>query len=55
MDGKYTSIDLVNFFGKRVYTLGRELCLTTEELFEDALKLATIRDQERADAISKGE
>ena len=55
MDGKYTSVDLVNYFGNRVQTLGRELSLTTEELFEDAMKLAAIRDLERKEAIEKGE
>ena len=55
LEGKYTSIDLVHYFGNRVQTLGRELNLTTEELFEDAMKLASIRDMERKEAIEKGE
>jgi Asp-tRNA(Asn)/Glu-tRNA(Gln) amidotransferase A subunit family amidase len=55
LKGKYTSVDLVNFFGHRVQTLGRELGLTTEELFEDAMKMASMCDMERKDAISKGE
>ena len=55
MDQKYTSVDLVHYFGNRVQTLGRELNLTTEELFEDAIKLAGIRDMERKEAIEKGD
>ena len=35
--------------------MGRELGLTTEELFEDAMKLAGIRDMERKEAIQKNE
>jgi fatty acid amide hydrolase len=54
MEGKYTSVDLVNYFGNRCQTLGRELCLTTEELFESAMMLATKCDIERNDAIQNG-
>jgi hypothetical protein len=42
--GTFTSIDLVNFFGARCQTIGRELELTTEELFESAMEMAKIRD-----------
>jgi hypothetical protein len=55
MEKKYTSVDLVHYFGNRCQTLGREMCLTTEELFESAMKLAEKCDKERTDAISNGE
>jgi hypothetical protein len=51
MESKYTSVDLVNYFGNRCQTLGREMCLTTEEFFESAMKLAAKCDVERKDAI----
>ncbi len=52
--GTFTSVDLVNVFGKRCYTIGRELCLTAEENFEEALQEAVLKDHERAHAIRKG-
>lgn len=36
-EGRFTSVDLVHVFGKRCYTIGRELCLSTEEDFENAM------------------
>ena len=50
-EGNFTSVDLVNFFGQRCYTIGRELCLTTDELFDSALIKAEKCDQERKEAI----
>ena len=40
VDGKVSSVELVNFFGNRCQTIGRDLGLTTEELFESALEKA---------------
>ena len=37
MKEKFTSVDLINIFGQRCYTIGRQLCLSTEENFEEAL------------------
>jgi len=51
MDGTITSVGLVNFFGKRSYVIGRDLCLSTEELFDDAFKLAAKYDEERNKAL----
>ena len=51
MKGTFTSVDLVNYFGNRCQTIGRELCLTTEEMFTSGLKLAKKCDDERAEAI----
>ena len=52
--GKFTSLDLVNIFGERCLTIGRNLCLTAEENFKEALKLAVERDKEREAAKKKG-
>jgi hypothetical protein len=54
MEGKYTSKNLVNYFGNRCQTLGREMCLTTEEFFDSAMELAAKCDIERKDAIHNG-
>lgn len=54
MKGTFTSVDLVNVFGKRCYTIGRELKLTAEECFEEALLDAYKRDKERTEAIKNG-
>ena len=40
MQRRWTSTDLVNIFAERCYTIGRELNLSTEEGFADALKMA---------------
>jgi Asp-tRNA(Asn)/Glu-tRNA(Gln) amidotransferase A subunit family amidase len=50
----FTSVDLVNVFGKRCYTIGRALNLTAEENFEEALIEAEIKDKERLEAIKNG-
>lgn len=47
-------MDLVHVFGERCQTIGRALCLSTEELFEEAIILAKLRDQERAEARNNG-
>lgn len=44
-------MDLVNVFGDRCQTIARELNLTAEENFEEALKEAEIKDKERLEAI----
>jgi hypothetical protein len=38
LKGSFTSVDLVNVYAQRCYTIGRELCLITEENYEEALK-----------------
>lgn len=53
--GKFTSADLVNVLGERVYKIGRKLNLTCEENFEEALQMARQRDVEREQARKKGE
>ena len=52
--GSFTSVDLVNVYGKRCYTIGRKLNLTTEENFDEALSEAEIKDREREIAIKEG-
>jgi len=52
MSGALTSVDLVNFYAARCYTIGRQLELTTEELFDEALIMAKHCDEERALAIA---
>lgn len=54
LKGTFTSVDLVNVFGKRCYTIGRRLNLTAEENFEEAFQQAQERDEERRLAIEKG-
>ena len=54
INGTFTSVDLVNLYGKRTFTIGRELNLTTEERFEEALMEARHRDKERDEAIKNG-
>ncbi len=51
---EFTSVDLVNVFGKRCYEIGRRLCLSTEEDFEEALLEAAKMDGERKKAIAEG-
>jgi hypothetical protein len=46
-EGKATSMDLVNYYGARCFTIGRELCMTTEELFDSAKEKAVKCDSER--------
>ena len=38
--GTVTSVDLVNIYGQRCQTIGRVLCLSAEENFEQAFELA---------------
>lgn len=47
MAGGVSSEQLVEHFGQRCYTIGRDLCLSTEELFDSARELAKKCDQER--------
>ena len=49
--GDFTSVDLVNVFGKRCYNIGRRLCLSAEEDFDSALVEAAQKDRERWEAI----
>ena len=53
--GNFTSVDLVNVFGQRCQSVGRFLCLSAEENFEEALKMAAERDKERQDAKARGQ
>ena len=43
-EGLFTSEDLVNVFGRRCYTIGRMLNLTTFEYFDWAFKVAQEKD-----------
>ena len=54
LKGEVTSVDLVNVFGKRCYVIGRALCLTTEECFDEAFIEAELKDKERIEAIKEG-
>ena len=54
LEGTVTSVQLVHLYSQRCYTIDRELNLSAQELFNDALKLAAERDAERADAIKNG-
>jgi len=49
-----TSVDLVNVFAHRAYSIGRGLNLSTHEAFKTALKTAEERDEERNKAIQDG-
>ncbi len=51
MKGTFTSVDLVNVYGSRCQTIGRELNLITEENYEEAMAEAKIKDTERKEAI----
>jgi len=51
MNGAFTSWDLVQVFGRRCYTIGRELCLTAEENFDEAIEEAKKKDMERQEAL----
>jgi len=53
-EGTVTSVQLVNFFGKRSYSIGRKLSLSTEELFNEALEQASNCDKERVEARKSG-
>ena len=53
--GTFTSVDLVQVFGERCQTIARYLNLSTEELFEDAIKLAQKCDKERKEAVAAGQ
>lgn len=52
--GEFTSVDLVNIYGKRCVEIGRKLNLTAEENIEEAKREAVIKDTERAKAIQNG-
>ena len=54
MKGTFSSVDLVNYFGNRCQTVGRDLCLSTQELFKSGLVLAKKCDEERAESIKNG-
>lgn len=54
IEGRFTSVDLVNVFADRCYRVGRSLCLSAQENFEEALVLAAQKDKERQSAIQKG-
>ena len=54
MKGTFSSLYLVNYFGNRCQTVGRDLCLSTQELFESGLVLAKKCDEERAESIKNG-
>ena len=47
IEGRFTSVDLVNVYADRCYRVGRSLCLSAQENFEEALDLAAIKDKER--------
>eukprot|EP00347_Sterkiella_histriomuscorum_P018941 403343571 len=55
LKGTFTSVDLVNVFGNRCQTIGRDLCLSAEENFEEAQEIAKICDAQRLEAIQKNE
>jgi Asp-tRNA(Asn)/Glu-tRNA(Gln) amidotransferase A subunit family amidase len=47
IEGRFTSVDLVNVFADRCYRVGRKLNLSAQENFEEALELAKQKDLER--------
>jgi hypothetical protein len=47
LSGYFSSVDLVHLFGSRCQSIGRDLCLSTEESFEEALQEAAAKDEER--------
>jgi Asp-tRNA(Asn)/Glu-tRNA(Gln) amidotransferase A subunit family amidase len=52
--GSFTSVDLVNVYGNLCQTIGRELNLSTKEMFEEAMEEAKIKDSEREEALRQG-
>lgn len=40
LEQKLTSVDLVNFFGARIMTVGREHNYTADEMFASAMEMA---------------
>ena len=52
--GEFTSEDLVHVFAKRCYTIGRQLNLTAEECFDEAVETSRLRDKERHEAVKNG-
>eukprot|EP00347_Sterkiella_histriomuscorum_P012439 403368569 len=52
--GEFTSEDLVHVFAKRCYTIGRQLNLTAEECFDEAVEISRLRDKERHEAVKNG-
>ena len=49
-----TSVELVKLYAQQIMAVGRENNYHTEELFQEALKEAAIRDREREQAKSEG-
>lgn len=47
MRGEFSSVDLVNLFAERSYRIGRRLCMSGQENFEEAIIMAKKKDQER--------
>ncbi len=44
IDREFSSVDLVHVYGKRCQTIGRLLCLSAEENFENAMAEAEVKD-----------
>ena len=44
----------MNVFASRCYSIGRRLCLSTEEDFEEALRDAAAKDRERQEKGGRG-
>lgn len=49
-----TSVELVSFYAKRCYEIGRKLNLLTGEYYKEALAIAKIKDQILDEAIKAG-
>ena len=52
---KFTSREIVTVYWDRAYRIGRQLCLTADEWFDEALKVADERDQETDEWLKKKE
>lgn len=55
LKGTFNSVDLVNYFGSRCQTIGREFGYSTEELFDTGMELAKKCDIERSEAVRNGQ
>ena len=44
LNSEFTSVDLVNYFGNRCQTIGRQYGLTCQEIFIEAMDKAEICD-----------
>jgi len=54
IEGRFTSLQLVNVFGERCQRIGKKLCLNSEVYYEQAIQMAKLRDAETEEARKLG-